>query len=173
MAIFTPNLALVKYVGEIPRKLWEARARKVPTLQKGDMVLLPEVTAILMCKKNGFILVDTQELSFAGENKEQKSIEEYLSAIGMSEADIEKFIEDNKQKEEENLDSVDEFIKMEDKMLSEKTSEDAEELVLPSKEKLEELDEETVKMLCNHLSITMGNKKLDTLKSILLPYLPE
>ena len=68
MALYTPNLEALQYVGDSPRKLWEVGGRDVPVLEKGDIVLLAAVKAVLMAKKHGFELVQKEEI-FASEKE--------------------------------------------------------------------------------------------------------
>jgi len=94
MAIYTPALRPVVYTGELPRKLWEVRARKVPILKNGDIVIIPELTAVLLVKKNGFSFFDG-ELSIThgtqnsedGTTKSEDEIGEY-SLPNASDIDI-------------------------------------------------------------------------------------
>lgn len=227
MSIHTPNLAFVKYTGEAPRKLWEARARKVPTLEKGDVVLLPAVTAVLMQKKYGFEKFDNEELFFAGENN-QEDVNNSLNIKlpeGMKEEEKEKFektvlefledysnslnaptynisdeelleailsaLEDGDFKREELSEydlrlleaheKVQEIEESEDiKIIDDGVSGDGldesqsiKEYILPTKKDLDILDEEQIKFACKHVGIKIGNKRIDTLKGLLLGYLPE
>lgn len=67
--IHTPNLVLLKYVGKVPRRLWEVKGINIPTLEEGDGVLLPLVTATLLSRQKIFeISKDEGSIVFAGEN---------------------------------------------------------------------------------------------------------
>lgn len=129
MAVHTPNLLLVRYVGETPRKLWEVKARSIPTLNKGDLVLLPATTAILMVKKYGFEMASSESLSFnenfAGESDEPLTPDEPLD----------------------------------------------QEYKLPFASEIMALSEDEIKTACKYVGIAT-NKKIDNLKSLLIPYLP-
>lgn len=139
MAVYTPNLQLVRYSGETPRKLWEIKARNVPTLNKGDLVLLNEVTAVLMVKKHGFEMVDNSKLSF-GENFASESVVETT------------------QNEDE---------------ITQEREVTPEEYKLPLASEIVNLSDEEVKEACKYVGITTSKKKVETLKELLLPYLPQ
>lgn len=132
MAVYVPNLKLVRYNGETPRKLWEIKARNVPTLNRGDLVLLNEVTAILMVKKHGFEMVDNSKLSFS---------ENFAS-----------------ESEVETTPNTDETV--------------VEAYKLPLASEIINLSDEEVKEACKYVGIAT-NKKIENLKSLLLPYLPQ
>jgi hypothetical protein len=140
MAVYTPNLQLVRYNGETPRKLWEIKARNVPILNKGDLVLLNEVTAILMVKKHGFEMVDNSKLSF-GEN--------FADENG----------DDTTQEGDDTTQEGDDTTQ--------------EEYKLPLASQIMELSDEEIKAACKYVGLSVSNKKIDTLKSLLLPYLPQ
>ena len=138
MAVYTPNLQLVRYSGETPRKLWEIKARNVPTLNKGDLVLLNEVTAVLMVKKHGFEMVDNSKLSF-GENFAGESVVETTpNGDGTT--------QDGEAKQEEYK--------------------------LPLASEIMNLSDEEIKEACKYVGVAT-NKKIENLKSLLLPYLPQ
>lgn len=139
MAVYTPNLQLVRYNGETPRKLWEIKARNVPTLNKGDLVLLNEVTAVLMVKKHGFEMVDNSKLSF-GKNFASESVVETTP-------NGDETTQDGEAKQEEYK--------------------------LPLASEIMELSDAEIKAACKYVGVSVSNKKIDTLKSLLLPYLPQ
>ncbi len=257
MKIYTPNLAFLKYTGEVSRKLWEARSKNAPILENGDVVLLPEVTAVLLAKRHGFKKLDNQELVFAGESQKVFTIEDMTdeqfekfkkeyekdSSIvpadskntfnieipeNMTEDDIKEFenavksfifafaskpkytISDEEQLEailsgledgefkEEDLSEYDSNLLKEHRKISKldeeddskardedvtgddenilepiKEDDDKDVYKLPTKAELEFLDEEQIKFACKHVGIKTGRKATETLKGLLLAYLPE
>jgi hypothetical protein len=52
--VYTPSLRAVKYLGDTPRKIWEAGLVESPTIQKGEVVIVPLVAAKLMVTKKDF-----------------------------------------------------------------------------------------------------------------------
>lgn len=148
MAVYTPNLQLVRYTGETPRKLWEIKARSIPTLNKGDSVLLDATTAVLMVKKYGFEMGDNSKLTF-GESVQ-------------SEAETVVVLEEEFIAEEEPF--FEEEIILEDI--------EVEEYKLPLASEIMNLSNDEVKRACKYVGIAT-NKKIDNLKSLLLPYLPQ
>ena len=145
MAVYTPNLQLVRYSGETPRKLWEIKARNVPTLNKGDLVLLNEVTAVLMVKKHGFEMVDNSKLSF-GENFASESVVETVPEVDETTPNGDETTQDGEAKQEEYK--------------------------LPLASEIMNLSDEEIKEACKYVGVAT-NKKIENLKSILLPYLPQ
>ena len=158
MAVFAPNLQLVRYMGETPRKLWEIKARSVPTLNRGDLVLLNDVTAILMVKKYGFEMVDNSKLefseNFAGEIKE-KSTENFAGEIK-----DETTQEESTETQEESTEIKDESTEIKD------------EYKLPNASEIMNLSDEEIKEACKYVGISTGKKTIETLRSLLMAYLP-
>lgn len=160
MAVYTPNLQLVRYSGETPRKLWEIKARNVPTLNKGDLVLLNEATAVLMVKKHGFEMVDNSKLSF-GENFASESVVETTSEV-----------DETTPKVDETTSEVDETTPNGDETTQDGEAKQ-EEYKLPLASEIMELSDAEIKAACKYVGVSVSNKKIDTLKSLLLPYLPQ
>lgn len=156
MAIHTPNLQLVRYTGDTPRKLWEVKARTVPTLNKGDLVLLDAVTAVLMVKKYGFEMVDNSLLKLAEdevENQEEPKLPEEPKHV-------------NSAGESDETD--DESIKGDDGV----SGDGGGEHKLPLVSQVMELSNDEIKKACKYVGISTSRKKIKDLKALLIPYLP-
>ncbi len=156
MAIHTPNLQLVRYTGDTPRKLWEVKARTVPTLNKGDLVLLDAVTAVLMVKKYGFEMVDNSLLKLAEdevENQEEPKLPEEPKQV-------------NSAGESDETD--DKSIKGDDGV----SGDGGGEYKLPLASQVMELSNDEIKEACKYVGISTSRKKIENLKALLIPYLP-
>lgn len=92
--VFIPGLKLVSYSGVSGRKLWEAKDRNTPILESGDMVLVPENIAALICRKTDFNILEGFNI-FASEKGE----EQFPSKLALTEDEIklivEKYLNDN------------------------------------------------------------------------------
>ena len=159
MAVYTPNLQLVRYEGETPRKLWEIKARSVPTLTKGDLVLLDATMAVLMVKKHGFVMADNSKLLFLdGEPKE--------NFAGETLDDTTKDGDDTTKEGDDTTKDGDDTTKDGDDTTQN------EEYKLPLASAISELSDEELKAACKYVGLPT-NKKVDTLRGLLLPYLPQ
>jgi hypothetical protein len=169
MTVYTPNLQLVQYTGETPRKLWEVKARKTPVLQKGDLVLLDNVVAVLMVKKYGFEMVDNSLLTLKGVTPYD------FKDLDIQNEDIENFANENQDGETQTVetqagDGADENLSNTENTGS---TDEEEDFHLPKFEELESLDIESVKKALAYVGVKAGNRNIDTLKQILMPYLPK
>lgn len=139
--IYTPTLKILRYIGEEERPLWEVRVKDTPTLKKGDLVVLNETVAILMLRKYGFELADDVFLNSSKNIEEEYPIEENST----EENSTQEFEEDS-ENEEDNF-------------------------IPPFKEELNSLSDEEIKKLAKHFDITVGNKKAENLKALIMPFL--
>jgi len=136
MAIYTPALRPVVYTGELPRKLWEVRARKVPILKNGDIVIIPELTAVLLVKKNGFSFFDGElSITHGTQNSEDGTTKS----------------EDGTTKSEDEIG----------------------EYSLPNVSDIDTLTRDELITALMFVGVKGGNKKDETLKELLLGYLPK
>lgn len=153
MAVYTPNLQLVRYKGETPRKLWEIKARSIPTLSKGDLVLLDATTAVLMVKKYGFEMVENSKLvfseSFAGESQDDEVLDGQIQASKTSVV----------------VNSIKNALGFNDSK--------AAEYKLPLASNIMALSDDEIKEACKYVGVSLSNKKVETLRELLLPYLPK
>lgn len=156
MAVYTPNLQLVRYTGETPRKLWEIKARNIPTLNKGDLVLLDATTAVLMVKKYGFEMCDNSKLTFGTEGEDK-----ILGAM----------TSDTSAPKNESLTTT--VIDMVKNAFGSGDDKKQDAYKLPLASEIMTLSADEVIQACKYVGVSTSNKRLDNLKSLLLPYLPQ
>lgn len=156
MAVYTPNLQLVRYTGETPRKLWEIKARSIPTLNKGDLVLLDATTAVLMVKKYGFEMCDNSKLTFGTEGEDK--------ILGAMTSDT------SAAKNESLTTTVTDMVKNAFGFGDDKKQDTYK---LPLSSEIMTLSADEIIQACKYVGVSTSNKKLDNLKSLLLPYLPQ
>ena len=173
MAVYTPNLQLVRYEGETPRKLWEIKARSVPTLTKGDLVLLDATMAVLMVKKHGFVMADNSKLLFLDGEPKENFAGETLDDTTKDGDDTTKEGDDTTKDGDDTTKEGDDTTKDGDDTT--KDGDDTtqnEEYKLPLASAISELSDEELKAACKYVGLPT-NKKVDTLRGLLLPYLPQ
>jgi len=92
--VFIPGLKLVLFSGASGRKLWEAKDRVTPILENGDMVIVPEGVAALICRKTDFNILQDFNI-FASEKEEGQ----FPSKLALTDDEIklivEKYLNDN------------------------------------------------------------------------------
>lgn len=92
--VFIPGLKLVLFSGESGRKLWEAKDRVTPILENGDMVIVPEGVAALICRKTDFNIVEGFDI-FASEKEEGQSPSKLALTDEQIKLIVEKYLNDN------------------------------------------------------------------------------
>ncbi|WP_418179767.1 hypothetical protein ACNSOO_04695 [Aliarcobacter lanthieri] len=113
---------------------------------------------------NGYVLVSSEESSMA--NVALEKLKEFMASYMPWE------LEDNNSNLEDIIISL-----LQGTLTKELNNEDINsttkdvEFIPPFLEDLENLSNEEIKNACIHFGITVGNKKIDTLKSLLIPFL--
>lgn len=92
--VFIPGLKLIIYSGSAERKLWEAKDRTTPILKNGDLVILPQNTAALLCRKTDFNICEGFNI-FASEKDEEVLVSPRdLKQLPLTDEEIRIFIEE-------------------------------------------------------------------------------
>jgi hypothetical protein len=148
LVIHTPKLAAVRFIGSFDKKLFEVGARKLPILKKEDdnVIIVSELEAAMLIRQPHFERANIESL-FIAPNEEEST---------------------NESKEETD----EEKTPQEDGTQPPNEEESTDELKLPFKEDIETLTDEEVKYFCERFGVKVGKKRTDTLKAMLLPYLP-
>lgn len=92
--VFIPGLSVVVYSGEAERKFWEAKDRVTPILVKGDMVIIPNNIAALICRKNDFNITNDFNI-FASEKEEEQTPSLLAATEDEIKLIVEKYLNDN------------------------------------------------------------------------------
>lgn len=145
--IHTPGLSAVRFTGTFNKKLFELGGRVQPLLNPDDenIVIVTELQARLLSKTAHFEKVDLDEL-FANEK-----------------------ITDEQTESKENSDIKENLTTDEKTGIDEQTGKDESKEVFV--EDLTDISLGDLKVLCKKFNITVGNKKNDVLKALVLPYL--
>lgn len=187
--IYTPGMRPVRYTGEYPyivRELKYARFESVVTLEKGDIVFLPLLTAVTLLKRKHRIFEAVTDLVLEGtvcvpedipseESLENVQIDANLSApIDLNDIDTagllnpvddeEATVEEEEQASYGDAEAVEEDAAADTSM----------DTVVITKENI--MDEsvvslEMIKEACKLHSITIGRKNRGDLTALLLAYL--
>lgn len=92
--VYSPGLELVLYSGESERKFWEVKDRVTPILNKGDIVIIPNNIAALICRKNDFNITNDFNIFASEKEDEQTPTPLALTEDGIK-LIVEKYLNDN------------------------------------------------------------------------------
>ncbi|MDD2290671.1 MAG: hypothetical protein PHV52_00195 [Aliarcobacter sp.] len=92
--VLIPGLSVVVYSGEAERKFWEAKDRVTPILEKGDMVIIPNNIAALICRKNDFNITNDFYI-FASEKEDKQTPSPLALTEDEKKLIVEKYLNDN------------------------------------------------------------------------------
>ncbi len=154
MKLYTPNLKAVRFIAKFDKKLFEIGGRKLLTLKADDVVIVTELQALLLLRQPHFEAVDIDTL-FVNETK-----------VVLTDADAQADLDGNPRLDNPSA----EALKLQEAL---KDDEEQDEYKLPFAEDLESLTLDEVKLACDFVGVTKGNKGIDKLKALLLPHLPK
>jgi len=157
--LFIPALTLLKYEGEAPRPLWEVKGlKKKIILKRGDTLLLPTTTAILMSRRRLFTIVETPS-SFVNEtiNKTQDEKDALILDLNEQITALKELLIDQNGDDAANA-HLDDVHAPKNIAVDDTTP-------LPSIEELELMDDEKLKEVCATHNIKVGKKAVKTLKA--------
>ena len=146
--IHTPGLSAVRFTGTFDKKLFELGGRVHPLLkaENENIIIVTEVQALLLSKQAHFEKVNLEDI-FANE-KTPPSTETNSTETNSTETNS-----------------------TETNSTETNSTEIEEEYIPPFIEDLNSLSIDDLKKACAYFNITVGNKKRETLQSLLIPFL--
>jgi hypothetical protein len=202
LVIHTPKLAAVRFIGSFDKKLFEVGARKLPILKKEDdnVIIVSELEAAMLIRQPHFERANIESLFIApnqeestNESKEETDEDKTPQEDGTPTPNQEESTDELKEETDEEKtpqedgtptpnqeestneskeETDEEKTPQEDGTPTPNQEESTDELKLPFKEDIETLTDEEVKYFCERFGVKVGKKRTDTLKAMLLPYLP-
>ena len=147
--IHTPGLSAVRFTGTFDKKLFELGGRVHPLLkaENENIIIVTEVQALLLSKQAHFEKVNLEDI-FANEKTPPSTGTE---PTGTEPTEPETPVEPTEP--ETNSTEIEE------------------EYIPPFIEDLNSLSIDDLKKACAYFNITVGNKKRETLQSLLIPFL--
>ena len=161
--IHTPGLSAVRFTGTFDKKLFELGGRVHPLLkaENENIIIVTEVQALLLSKQAHFEKVNLEDI-FANE-KTPPSTETNSTETNSTETNSTETNSTETNSTETNS--------TETNSTETNSTETEEEYIPPFIEDLNSLSIDDLKKACAYFNITVGNKKRETLQSLLIPFL--
>ena len=161
--IHTPGLSAVRFTGTFDKKLFELGGRVHPLLkaENENIIIVTEVQALLLSKQAHFEKVNLEDI-FANEKTPPSTGTEPTGTNST---------ETNSTETNSTETNSTETNSTETNSTETNSTETEEEYIPPFIEDLNSLSIDDLKKACAYFDITIGNKKIETLQSLLIPFL--
>ena len=161
--IHTPGLSAVRFTGTFDKKLFELGGRVHPLLkaENENIIIVTEVQALLLSKQAHFEKVNLEDI-FANEKTPPSTGTE---PTGTEPTGTEPTGTEPTETNSTETNST------ETNSTETNSTEIEEEYIPPFIEDLNSLSIDDLKKACAYFNITVGNKKRETLQSLLIPFL--
>ena len=161
--IHTPGLSAVRFTGTFDKKLFELGGRVHPLLkaENENIIIVTEVQALLLSKQAHFEKVNLEDI-FANEKTPPSTGTE---PTGTEPTGTEPTGTEPTETNSTETNST------ETNSTETNSTEIEEEYIPPFIEDLNSLSIDDLKKACAYFDITIGNKKIETLQSLLIPFL--
>ena len=171
--IHTPGLSAVRFTGTFDKKLFELGGRVHPLLKAGEdnIVICTELQALLLSKQAHFEKVNLEDI-FANEKTPPLTETEQTETEQTETEQTETEQTETEQTETEPTGTEPTGTEPTGtEPTGTNSTEIEEEYIPPFIEDLNSLSIDDLKKACAYFDITIGNKKIETLQSLLIPFL--